>query len=111
MGAVYLASRLGMPLVPLGFGFERPWRTYTWDEMALPRPFSRAVVCSGQALHVPGEADSALLEQFRQQASAHLQAVSSRARAMTDEWVATGIHPATRAGTDQASGTEYRKSA
>src|SRR5262249_14381439 len=26
MGVVYLASRLGLPLAPAGFGFERPWR-------------------------------------------------------------------------------------
>ena len=45
-GAIYLASRLGLPLVALGFGYDRPWRFHrAWDQFALPRPFSRARSC------------------------------------------------------------------
>ncbi len=42
-GAVFLASRLGLPLIAMGFGFDRPWRVRSaWDQFAIPRPFSRA---------------------------------------------------------------------
>ena len=42
MGPVYLASRLQLPLVVMGFGYDRPWRVNSWDQFAVPRPFSRA---------------------------------------------------------------------
>src|SRR6202795_2763172 len=41
-GAVYLASNRGLPLVCLGFGYDRPWRVKTWDRFALPRLGCRA---------------------------------------------------------------------
>ena len=37
-GLVYLASRLGLPIVPVGFGLERPYRANSWDRFAVPRP-------------------------------------------------------------------------
>ena len=33
LGPVYLASRLGLPLVAMGFGYDRPWRVRrAWDQ-------------------------------------------------------------------------------
>ena len=50
-GAVFLASRLGLPLVLMGFGFDRPWRAKSWDRFAIPRPFSGAI--TSPQIHVP----------------------------------------------------------
>ncbi len=42
-GSIYLASKLGLPLVVMGYGYDRPWRVRSaWDQFAIPRPFSRA---------------------------------------------------------------------
>ncbi len=46
-GPVYLSSKLGIPLIPYGVGYDRPWRMPTWDRFALPRPFSRARIVVG----------------------------------------------------------------
>ena len=40
-GPIFLASKLGLPLVLMGYGFDRPWRMGSWDRFALPRPCSR----------------------------------------------------------------------
>ena len=37
-GPVYLASKLGLPIVAMGFGYDSPWRLTTWDHHAIPRP-------------------------------------------------------------------------
>ena len=37
-GMVYLAARTGVPIVPVGIGYDRPWRTKSWDRFAVPRP-------------------------------------------------------------------------
>ncbi|MGC4003542.1 MAG: DUF374 domain-containing protein [Pirellulales bacterium] len=41
-GPIYLASKLGLPLVLVGFGYDRPWRANSWDRFAVPRLGSRA---------------------------------------------------------------------
>jgi lysophospholipid acyltransferase (LPLAT)-like uncharacterized protein len=52
-GAIYLASRLQMPIVCMGFGFDRPWRQNSWDRFAVPRPFSRARAVISPFIDIP----------------------------------------------------------
>ncbi|MBA2116035.1 lysophospholipid acyltransferase family protein [Bremerella alba] len=54
-GPIYLASKLQMPIIPMGFGMDRPFRLGTWDKFAVPRPFSRARLIMGQAIDIPRE--------------------------------------------------------
>lgn len=41
-GAVWLAARSGLPIVPLGLNFRRHWELGGWDRGQIPVPFSRA---------------------------------------------------------------------
>jgi lysophospholipid acyltransferase (LPLAT)-like uncharacterized protein len=52
-GAIYLAARLAMPIVCMGFAFDRPWRLNSWDQFAIPRPFSRARAVISSYLEIP----------------------------------------------------------
>lgn len=52
-GPIYLASKLQMPIIPMGFGMDRPIRLGTWDKFAVPRPFTRARMIMGQAIEIP----------------------------------------------------------
>jgi lysophospholipid acyltransferase (LPLAT)-like uncharacterized protein len=54
-GAIYLASRLQLPIVCMGFGFDRPWRLSSWDRFAIPRPFSRARAVISPYLEFPAD--------------------------------------------------------
>lgn len=65
MGAVYLSSKLQMPLVLLGIGVERPWRVNSWDRFAIPRPFSRARIMVSGDIQVPANADKETQEHYR----------------------------------------------
>jgi lysophospholipid acyltransferase (LPLAT)-like uncharacterized protein len=64
-GPIYLSSKLGVPLVPWGFGYDRPWRLPTWDRFAIPRPFSRARLVVGPRLKIPTELDREGMEYYR----------------------------------------------
>lgn len=66
-GPIYLASKLQMPLIPMGFGMDRPVRLGTWDKFALPRPFSRARMIMGEAIYVPRKMDRDQAEAYRLQ--------------------------------------------
>jgi hypothetical protein len=65
-GPIYLASRLRMPLVPMGFGADRPWRAKSWDRFVVPRPFSRARMVLGPPLTFARDLDRDQIEACRQ---------------------------------------------
>lgn len=65
LGSLFLASRLQMPLVPVGVGFDRPFRFDTWDKFAMPLPFSRARVVFGPKIHMDRKMGRDALEEAR----------------------------------------------
>lgn len=82
VGAVYLASRSGMSLVPVGMAFDRPWRANGWDRMALPRPFTRARTVAGPLIHVPPDLNIDELEPWRRRVQEVFDDVQGRAEAL-----------------------------
>jgi lysophospholipid acyltransferase (LPLAT)-like uncharacterized protein len=66
LGPVFLASRLQMPLVPVGVGHDNPWRLNTWDRFAIPRPWSRACVVLGPKIRLPRRLGRSDMEVCRQ---------------------------------------------
>lgn len=97
-GAVYLASKIGLPIVPLGIGFDRPWRMPTWDRFAVPRPFSRGRAALGEAIYVPEDADRDELERRRRRVEDALQEVTIQA----ETWAVQG-----RTNDDAAPSNDY----
>jgi lysophospholipid acyltransferase (LPLAT)-like uncharacterized protein len=89
MGVVYLAAQTGLPIVPIGISFDRPWRANSWDRFALPRPWSRARTVTGQLIHVPTDADREQLEAYRQRLEQSLREVSR----IADRWAESGTWP------------------
>jgi lysophospholipid acyltransferase (LPLAT)-like uncharacterized protein len=65
MGAIVLASRTGLPVVPLGFAFQQAWRARSWDRFAVPKPFTGCFCVVEKAVHVPAEADREAMEGYR----------------------------------------------
>ena len=65
-GAIYLASRLQIPLVLLGIGSDRPWRANSWDKFAIPRPYSRVRVVVSGDIFVPPDASKEVLSHYQQ---------------------------------------------
>lgn len=66
-GIVFIAARTGLAIVPVGFGYTAAWRTKSWDQMALPRPFSRVVSVTLPSIQVPDVDDKDQLEAYRQE--------------------------------------------
>jgi lysophospholipid acyltransferase (LPLAT)-like uncharacterized protein len=65
-GPIYLSSRLGLPLVAVGLGYQRPWRNpWSWDRFALPRPFTRARSVVSPRIQIPADLDRQGLENCR----------------------------------------------
>jgi lysophospholipid acyltransferase (LPLAT)-like uncharacterized protein len=90
LGPIYLASRLQLPLVPMGFGYDRPWRMNSWDRFAVPRPFSRARAVIGPPIMLPPKLSRAALEQCRLRVERLTIDLSNEAAA----WAAAGTRKA-----------------
>lgn len=71
-GMIWLAARSGLPIIPVGIGFARAWRSRSWDRFAVPRPFSRCVCVAGQAIRVPAGIERDGLEHYRQLVEARM---------------------------------------
>jgi lysophospholipid acyltransferase (LPLAT)-like uncharacterized protein len=81
VGAVALASAVGVPLIPVGANcspsvFER----HKWDDARNPLPYGRIAVACGEPLTFPRFEDAASLENARQRLEAALDGVANEAR-------------------------------
>lgn len=85
-GPIYLSSKLGLPLVAMGYGFDRPWRMPTWDRFALPRPYSRARGVVSREIQIPPDLDRDGLEHYRGEVERLLNRLTDEAEA----WAASG---------------------
>jgi len=97
-GAIYLASRTGMPLVPVGFAFGDCWRVGSWDRMALPRPFRLAVSIAARPVSVPAEIDREGIQTVRREIQQAMDGVQQRAEDLAEcGKIVAGMEPASRA--------------
>jgi lysophospholipid acyltransferase (LPLAT)-like uncharacterized protein len=85
-GPVYLASRLGIPIVAMGLGMDRPWRLRSWDRFAVPRPGSRVRAFVSGEIRIPAGLDRAGVESHRLQVEQILNGLCDDA----EEWATSG---------------------
>lgn len=85
-GPIFLASKLGLPIVPICVAYDRCWRTPTWDRFAVPRPFTTGRLILGEELPVASGLDRAGLESRRLEIEQTMNQLTDEAEA----WAATG---------------------
>jgi lysophospholipid acyltransferase (LPLAT)-like uncharacterized protein len=85
-GPIFLASRMQVPIVPIGFGLDRPWRLGSWDRFAVPRPGSRARGIMGPEIFIPPNLDRQQLELRR----VGVERLLNELTAESEAWAASG---------------------
>lgn len=61
-GSIMLAKMTHTPIVPITYAASRFWRTPTWDQFIIPKPFSRICVQVGEPVDFSGQLDAQTLE-------------------------------------------------
>ncbi len=90
-GAIFLASRRQMPIVPVGFAYGDNWRVKSWDRMALPIPGEHATAVFGRPIVIPPELDRDAMESHRATVQSalddcQLRAEQAACRASGTDW-------------------------
>jgi hypothetical protein len=85
-GPVYLSSRLGVPLVTIGIGYQHCWRAPAWDRFAIPKPYTRTRITTSPRVQIPAGLDRSGIEHHRQRVENLLNRLTEEA----EQWAATG---------------------
>jgi lysophospholipid acyltransferase (LPLAT)-like uncharacterized protein len=85
-GAVYLSSKMQIPIVAVGLGYNRPYRMQTWDRFALPPMWGRGRAILGPALQMPAELDRDGVEHYRQEVEHQLNTLTT----LAEDWADSG---------------------
>ena len=64
-GAVILAKKTGNPLMPFVVESERFWTINNWDNLQIPKPFTRAKIFISEPIYVAADAGEAEIENKR----------------------------------------------
>ncbi|HVR72856.1 MAG TPA: lysophospholipid acyltransferase family protein [Planctomycetota bacterium] len=72
-GAIYMASRSGLPIYPLVVASKRQTKLRTWDGFVIPWPFTRTILRLGEGFRVPASLDGESLERIRADAERRLR--------------------------------------
>jgi len=84
LGVVKLAQHSGRAIYPVAMASSRRIELDNWDHSAINLPFSRMGLVAGDPVHVPSDANDAVLESARRAVESELNRVTDRAYEIAD---------------------------
>lgn len=85
-GPILLAKKTGVSINCFYVAVERAWILNSWDQMIIPKPFSRALIYGSAPMYVPANATDEEMTAFHQQ----MQETLERCRLGAEKQLATG---------------------
>lgn len=61
-GAILLAKKTGNPMLPFSVESSKCWTVKSWDELQIPKPFSRVLISFGKPIYVSKDANETEIE-------------------------------------------------
>jgi len=78
-GSILLASKSGIPILPVIWSASSYWTVNSWDRTILPKPFARIDFLYGEPLYVEKDIKSEQLEEYRQELEKRMLAIWKKA--------------------------------
>lgn len=75
-GPIYLASQMGVPIIPIAVNYSDYWELKSWDRFQIPKPWAKITLVMGEPFRVPSDLSEGELEQWRQLARRKLMEIS-----------------------------------
>lgn len=84
-GIVYLASKSGLPIIPMGFAYSSVKRANSWDKFAIPNPFSKVVLVTTPEIYIPQDLDKENLQTHLNRVQSELDRASEVAHSILQD--------------------------
>ncbi len=78
-GIIMVAAKTGLPIVPIGIGYTRAWRAQSWDQFAVPIPFTTIAAVIGEPIAIPCEIDRGNMLHYKSRVQSILQQLTDDA--------------------------------
>ena len=75
-GAIYLASKTGLPIIPVSYTASRKKELNSWDRFIVPLPFSKATISFAKPIFVPGDVDKEKIDEYVNKVKQELSYIS-----------------------------------
>lgn len=75
-GVIWLASKCGVPIVPMGYNPARYATVNNWDGTVVALPFTKGVFKIGKPIEIPPELSEEGIEEYRQKVREGLMAIT-----------------------------------
>ncbi len=75
-GPIQLASKLGVPVVPIAINYSDYWQLKSWDNFQIPKPWAKISMVVGDEISIPAELTPQEFEEHRLKVENALKAVS-----------------------------------
>ena len=60
-GAVYLAKKMQVPLIPVAISYDKFWKMRSWDAYRIPKPFAKAIILFDTPYKINGNLSEAAI--------------------------------------------------
>ncbi|MBO5959618.1 MAG: lysophospholipid acyltransferase family protein [Lentisphaeria bacterium] len=75
-GAIQLASKMGIPIVPMAVNYSSYWELKSWDRFQIPKPWAKITLVVGSEIVIPPDLSKEEFESYRQKVEDALNAIS-----------------------------------
>ena len=75
-GAIQLASKLGVPIIPIAVNYSSYWQLKSWDAFQIPKPWSKITIELGDEIPIPADLDHEEFEAARVKVENALNAIT-----------------------------------
>jgi lysophospholipid acyltransferase (LPLAT)-like uncharacterized protein len=84
-GALFIAKKFNVPVVPVAFASDRYWQLNAWDNYILPKPFSRSKIIYGEPVYLPADSGNEELDHYCVEIELKLNQLVERAEKALDK--------------------------
>lgn len=77
-GPVILASKTGVPVLPIEVSHSSFWEAKSWDKFRFPKPWAKVVLTLGDPINIPPDLSDSEIEEWRRLLEQKLNAICDK---------------------------------
>ena len=79
-GPVIMASKTGVPVLPIAVNYSSYWEAKSWDKFQVPKPWAKVTLLLGDPINIPPDLSDEEMEEWRRLLEQKLNAISDKGK-------------------------------